>query len=62
MSDIISFVSDNKDAIISILTATVTLASLIATLTPNESDNRAVQKASTVISWLALNIGKAKSK
>lgn len=62
MSDILSFVSENKEAIISILTATVTLASLIATLTPNESDNKVVQKASTVISWLALNIGKAKSK
>ena len=62
MSDILSFVSENNEAIISILTATVTLASLIATLTPNESDNKVVQKASTVISWLALNIGKAKSK
>jgi hypothetical protein len=62
MSDIISFIRENKDSIISILTATVTLASLIATLTPNESDNKVVQKASTLISWLALNLGKAKSK
>ena len=62
MSDFISFLDSNKEAIISILTATVTLASLIATLTPNESDNKFVAKASTVISWLTLNIGKAKSK
>jgi len=62
MSDIISFIRENKDSILSILTAVVTLSSLIAALTPNEFDNKIAQKASTVISWLALNVGKAKSK
>tara|TARA_R100000963_G_C4604253_1_gene76876 strand:- start:542 stop:736 length:195 start_codon:yes stop_codon:yes gene_type:complete len=62
MTDFISFFDTNKEAIISVLTATVTLASLIAALTPNESDNKVVQRISTVVSWMALNIGKAKSK
>jgi hypothetical protein len=62
MTDFISFFDTNKEAIIRVLTATVTLASLIAALTPNESDNKVVQRISTVVSWMALNIGKAKSK
>ena len=62
MADALTWVSDNKEAIIGILTGVVTVASLIATMTPNESDNKWVARASKVVSWLALNIGKAKSK
>jgi|TARA_A100001391_G_scaffold79436_1_gene51573 hypothetical protein len=62
MTDALTWVSDNKEAIIGILTGVVTVASLIATMTPNESDNKWVARASKVVSWLALNIGKAKSK
>ena len=62
MTHALTWVSDNKEAIIGILTGVVTVASLIATMTPNESDNKWVARASKVVSWLALNIGKAKSK
>ena len=62
MTDALTWVSDNKEAIIGILTGVVTVASLIATMTPNESDNKWGARASKVVSWLALNIGKAKSK
>ena len=62
MTDALTWVSDNKEAIIGTLTGVVTVASLIATMTPNDSDNKWVARASKVVSWLALNIGKAKSK
>lgn len=62
MTDALTWVSDNKEAIIGILTGVITVASIIATMTPNESDNKWVARASKVVSWLALNIGKAKSK
>ena len=62
MADALTWVSDNKEAIIGILTGVVTVASIVATMTPNESDNKWVERASRVVSWLALNIGKAKSK
>ena len=62
MTDALTWVSDNKEAIIGILTGVVNVASLIATMTPNASDNKWVARASKVVSWLALNIGKAKSK
>jgi|TARA_B100000131_G_scaffold284420_1_gene293000 hypothetical protein len=62
MTDLITWLSDNSGEIIGILTGIVTVASLVATMTPNESDNKWVARASKVVSWLALNIGKAKSK
>ena len=60
MTDIFKWVLDNKDTVIQILTGAVTIASLVAALTPNDSDNAWVARANKVISWLALNVGKAK--
>ena len=62
MTDLITWLSDNSGEVIGILTGIVTVASLVATMTPNESDNKSVARASKGVSWLALNIGKAKSK
>ena len=62
MSDFFTWITDNKESGIGVLTGVVTIASIVATLTPNESDNKIVDKFSKVVSWLALNIGKAKSK
>jgi len=62
MTDLITWLSDNSGEVIGILTGIVTVASLVATMTPNESDNKWVARVSKVVSWLALNIGKAKSK
>jgi len=62
MTETISWLISNSETIIQILTGLVTAASLIATLTPNNSDNAWVSRISKVVSWLALNVGKAKSR
>jgi hypothetical protein len=61
MTELFKWVLDNKDTVIQLLTGAVTVASLIATLTPNNSDNAWVARVNKVVSWVALNIGKAKS-
>tara|TARA_Y100000114_G_scaffold41456_1_gene36911 strand:+ start:550 stop:741 length:192 start_codon:yes stop_codon:yes gene_type:complete len=61
MAEAFTWLSENKGEVIGILTGIVTVASLVATMTPNESDNKWVARANKVVSWLALNIGKAKS-
>jgi len=62
MADTLNWFNENKESLIAILTGIVTVASIVATMTPNDSDNRIVAKASKVVSWLALNVGKAKSE
>ena len=62
MADALTWFAENKEAIIRVLTGIVTIASIVATMTPNDSDNAFVAKASKVVSWLALNVGKAKSE
>ena len=61
MAEALTWFNENKAEVIGLLTGVVTVASLIATMTPNESDNKWVERASKVVSWLALNVGKAKS-
>jgi len=58
----IEYITENAEMLLQIAASVVAVASLVATMTPNESDNRIIQKVSTIISWLALNVGKAKSK
>ena len=58
----IQYFNENSEQILQIAASVIALASLIATMTPNESDNKWVNRASKVVSWLALNVGKAKSK
>ena len=61
MTELFKWVLDNRDTVIQILTGAVTAASLVATLTPNNSDNAWVARLNKVVSWLALNVGRAKS-
>ncbi len=61
MTELFKWVLDNRDTVIQILTGAVTIASLAATLTPNNSDNAWVARVNKVVSWVALNVGKAKS-
>ena len=56
------YITENAEQLLQIAASVIAVASLVATLTPNESDNKWVQRISGVISWLALNVGKAKSK
>ena len=58
----ITYIIENKEQLIAISTATVTLASLVSALTPNKTDNKITAIALKLINWLALNIGKAKPK
>tara|TARA_R100001510_G_C7570656_1_gene147186 strand:+ start:298 stop:477 length:180 start_codon:yes stop_codon:yes gene_type:complete len=58
----IEYITENVDSLLQIAASVIAVASLVATLTPNESDNKWVSRISSVISWLALNVGKAKSK
>ena len=58
----IQYIIENKEEILQIAASGIAVASLIATMTPNESDNKVVRRVSAVISWLALNVGRAKSK
>ncbi len=57
-----SWIIENKDALIGIITGVVALASAIAALTPTPKDDGWVKKAYKVIDLLALNVGKAKDK
>ena len=54
----IDFIQTNQEALVQIVLATVALASLIANLTPTESDNKIVAKLSAVVNFLALNFKK----
>jgi|TARA_R110002020_G_scaffold13974_1_gene49796 hypothetical protein len=58
----IQYITENKEELLQIVASVIAVASLIATMTPNESDNKWVNRISSVVSWLALNVGKAKSK
>ncbi|MBO00811.1 MAG: hypothetical protein CL438_09160 [Acidimicrobiaceae bacterium] len=58
----IEYITNNAEELLQIAASVIAVASLVATMTPNESDNKWVQRISGVISWLALNVGKAKSK
>ena len=58
----IEYITNNAEDLLQIAASVIAVASLVATMTPNESDNKWVQRISGVISWLALNVGKAKSK
>tara|TARA_R110000824_G_scaffold3437_2_gene16304 strand:- start:249 stop:437 length:189 start_codon:yes stop_codon:yes gene_type:complete len=60
MSEIITFVIDNFEAILVAATAVVTSASVIAALTPTPTDDGIVKFIYKVVDFLALNIGKAK--
>lgn len=58
----IEYITNNAEELLQIAASVIAVASLVATMTPNESDNKWVQRISGVVSWLALNVGKAKSK
>ena len=57
-----SWILENKEALIGILTGIVAVASAIAALTPTPKDDTIVGKIYKVIDFLALNVGKAKTK
>lgn len=53
---------ENKDAIISAVTAVVTCAAALAALTKGDRDDTIVGKARRLVDLLALNLGGAKNE
>ena len=51
----------NGQALLELLIQVVGIASLVATLTPNTSDNKAVDFVLNIINMLGANVGKAKN-
>ena len=52
----------NWESLFVILTQVVGVAALVATLTPNASDNKAVDFVLNIINMLGANVGKSKNK
>lgn len=55
METVIAYLVAHWDDLLLIATSTITVASLIAKLTPNKSDDAVVDKILGVINFLALN-------
>ena len=55
------WLTSNGAQIIELIVQIVGVASLVATLTPNESDNKAVDFILNIINMLGANIGRAKN-
>ena len=51
----------NGQALLELVVQVVGVASLVATLTPNVSDNKAVDFVLNIINMLGANVGKAKN-
>jgi hypothetical protein len=58
MNDTIKFLTENSETLIAIVTGVVTVASLVANLTPSDKDNGWVAKIAKVVNYLALNFKK----
>lgn len=58
MNDAIKFVTENSETLVAIVTSIVTVASLIANLTPSVKDDGWVAKVSKWVNYLALNFKK----
>ena len=56
------WITSNWGNLYSIITQVVGVAALVATLTPNTSDNKAVDFVLNIINMLGANIGKSKNK
>ncbi len=56
------YIVENWDNIAAIALQVVGIAALIATMTPNKTDNKIVDAVSKIINLLGANFGKAKNK
>ncbi len=60
MEVVMNWVSAHHEVLFSIATALVTVASLVASLTPTPKDDTVVGKLYKIVDFLAINVGKAK--
>lgn len=58
--ELLDWLIEHKEALLTIVTTSVTLASLVASLTPTPKDDTFVGKLYKLVDTLALNIGRAK--
>ena len=56
------WITNNWGNLYSIITQVVGVAALVATLTPNTSDNKAVDFVLNLINMLGANVGNSKNK
>ena len=61
MSEVISLITSNYVAILSAVASIVGGFAVIASLTPNKSDDRIVQIILDIVNFLGANFGKAKN-
>jgi hypothetical protein len=61
MSELVSFVMDNYVSILSAVASIVGGFAVLASLTPNKSDDRIVQMILDMVNFLGANFGKAKN-
>lgn len=62
MTDVIQFITENWEAILTGITSLVGFFAVVATFTPTKTDDRIVQYALDFIHFLGANVGKAKNK
>ena len=56
-----TYIMSNWQAWLAAATSVVGSAAIVATLTPNKSDDKIVQKALSIINFIGANVGKAKN-
>jgi|TARA_R110001592_G_scaffold158994_1_gene390214 hypothetical protein len=56
-----TYIMTNWQAWLAAATSVVGSAAIVATLTPNKSDDKIVQKVLSIINFIGANVGKAKN-
>ena len=56
-----TYIMSNWQAWLAAATSVVGSAAIVATLTPNKSDDKIVQKILSIINFIGANVGKAKN-
>lgn len=56
-----TYIMTNWQAWLAAATSVIGSAAIVATLTPNKSDDKIVQKALSIINFIGANVGKAKN-
>ena len=59
---LLTYIMTNWQVWLAVATSVVGSAALVATLTPNKSDDRIVQWLLDIINFVGANVGKAKNK
>jgi len=58
MTDALSFINDNREALLAAFVALNAFAAIVAKLTPNKKDDELVAKVSKVLDYITLSVRK----